>query len=69
MTVFIAVRGKWDKALFYSTELFNQHEGLFTKMTLFGRAHHFGANGYLYTDLENMTTALDIVDRVLVEVK
>lgn len=37
-------------------------------MTLAGRGHHSGANGELHPDLENLTTALELVDRVIVEI-
>jgi len=38
-------------------------------MNLVGRGHHSGKDGELYNDLENITTAREIVDRILVEVK
>lgn len=37
-------------------------------MTLIGRGHHSGRDGDIYTDLNGITTALDIVDRVIVAV-
>jgi len=37
-------------------------------MTMIGRGHHSGADGELHLDLENLTTALQLVDRVIVEV-
>ena len=37
-------------------------------MYLVGRGHHSGQNGQIYQDLENITTAKEIVDRILVEV-
>ncbi|MBE0370793.1 hypothetical protein [Pseudoalteromonas aurantia] len=36
------------------------------KMTIVGRGHHSGKDGILYRDLENLTTALELVDRVLI---
>ncbi len=39
------------------------------QMTLVGRGHHSGRNGELYKDLNNLTTALQLVDRVLVSTK
>lgn len=36
-------------------------------MTIVGRGHHSGADGELHLDLENLTTALELVDRVIVE--
>jgi len=37
-----------------------------SKMTVIGRGHHSGEDGALYTDLDNLTTALQLVDRVLI---
>lgn len=37
-------------------------------MKLIGRGHHSGQDGEIYTDLKNMTTALELIDRVLIEV-
>ncbi|MDO3384648.1 hypothetical protein QWI17_02225 [Gilvimarinus sp. SDUM040013] len=39
-----------------------------TVMELVGHGHHSGNDGVIYKDVSNLTTALDIVDRVLVEV-
>ena len=36
-------------------------------MTIVGRGHHSGADGELHLDLENLTTALQLIDRVIVE--
>lgn len=38
------------------------------KMTLVGRGHHSGRDGQVYKDTENLTTALELVDRILVSV-
>jgi hypothetical protein len=38
-------------------------------MTLIGRGHHSGADGKVYTDIDNLTSAKEIVDRIIVEVK
>jgi len=37
-------------------------------MAMVGRGHHSGADGGLHFDLENLTTALQLIDRVIVEV-
>ncbi|TQV85406.1 hypothetical protein [Aliikangiella coralliicola] len=37
-------------------------------MELIGRGHHSGKDGNIYPDLENITTAREIIDRVIVEV-
>ncbi len=36
------------------------------EMGILGRSHHSGADGNLYDDLHTMTTALNIVDRIVV---
>ena len=38
-------------------------------MKLIGRGHHSGQDGEVHADLSGMTSALQLVDRVLVEVK
>ncbi|RZQ51200.1 hypothetical protein C1E23_20820 [Pseudoalteromonas phenolica] len=38
------------------------------QMFVVGRGHHSGQNGELYGDLENLTTALELVDRIIVSV-
>jgi hypothetical protein len=38
-------------------------------MILVGHGHHSGGDGLIDTDMSNITTALDLVDRVLVDVK
>lgn len=55
-------------ALIYGTKAFSLKEAGIEKMQLLGRAHHSGQDGKIYTDLEQMTTALEMVDRILVEV-
>ena len=39
------------------------------QMSVIGRGHHSGQNGELYSDLQNLTTALELVDRILVSVR
>ncbi len=39
------------------------------KMQLIGRGHHSGRNGEVYQDVSNLTTALQLVERVLVSFK
>lgn len=55
-------------ALIYGTRTFSLKEAGIEKMRLLGRAHHSGQDGEIRTDLEQMTTALAMVNRVLVEV-
>jgi hypothetical protein len=38
-------------------------------MTLIGHGHHSGADGKVYTDIDKLTTAKEIVDRIIIEVK
>jgi hypothetical protein len=38
-------------------------------MTLIGHGHHSGKNGKLYKNMDNLSTALELVDRIIVEVK
>lgn len=40
-----------------------------TPMQLIGRGHHSGKDGFIYQDLENMTTSLELIDRIIVEIK
>ena len=37
-----------------------------SRMQVIGRGHHSGKDGTVYTDLENLSTALELVERVLV---
>lgn len=47
---------------------FDNAEAL-AQMSVVGRGHHSGQNGELYGDLENLTTALELVDRALVSMR
>jgi len=38
-------------------------------MTIIGHGHYSGKDGKLYKNMENFTTALELVDRIIVEVK
>ncbi len=55
-------------ALVYATAVLNLKEPIIDKMQLLGRAHHSGSDGEIRTDLVNMSTALEMVERVLVEI-
>jgi hypothetical protein len=37
-------------------------------MAVVGRGHHSGQDGKLYQELDRLTTALELVDRVIVEI-
>lgn len=41
----------------------------FYPMAIVGHGHHSGRDGVLYEDLSNLTTALEIIDRVIVETR
>ena len=56
-------------ALLYGTDLLSLNHSNLAKMQLLGRAHHSGQHGELLEDLTNITTALEMVKRVIVEVK
>lgn len=38
-------------------------------MTLIGRGHHSGGDGDIHTDMDNLTTAKELIDRIIVEVR
>ena len=54
-------------SLIYSTPVIdvNNDQSIYL-MKVIGHGHHSGADGKLYPDLSNITTALDITERVLV---
>jgi len=45
-----------------------QSEQKYFPMKLVGHGHHSGKDGELYEDMDNFTTALELVDRIIVEV-
>ncbi len=55
-------------SLIYSTPIINLNDSTRKSyiMEVIGHGHHSGANGKLYTNLSNITTALSITERVLV---
>ena len=56
-------------ALIYGTKIISLKEAGIEQMQLLGRGHHSGQDGDIHLDLAQMTTALEMVDRVLVEVR
>ncbi len=56
-------------ALIYSTPYFKTSTEQILKMELQGRAHHSGKNGLIYTDMEGITTAKQLIERILVFVE
>lgn len=57
-------------SLIYSTELIKNNSGSrsYHIMNLIGHGHHSGKNGKLFTDLENISTAKQIADRIIVTI-
>jgi len=55
-------------SLVYEAIVENDENTTVFPMKLIGRGHHSGQDGEIYTDLENMTTALELIDRILIEV-
>ncbi len=55
-------------SLIYSTPIINLNDDNRKSylMEVVGHGHHSGANGELYSDLSNITTAIDITERILV---
>jgi hypothetical protein len=56
-------------AVVYSAIVDMQKPGNVAELIPFGRSHYSGANGDLYTDLNTLTTALHIAERITVKVK
>ena len=58
-------------ALVYSTEISTDKldEQKYYLMKIVGHSHYSGGNGKIYTNLDSITTALDIVDRLLVRIE
>jgi len=55
-------------SLIYATTINLQDEQPYYFMRLLGRGHHSGKNGKIYKDLTGITTAKEMVSRVIVEV-
>lgn len=53
-------------SLIYQTKI-DRSKGRYFAMELVGRGHHSGRNGNIYTDLSEITTAKQLVDRVIIE--
>ncbi|NQZ87638.1 MAG: DUF4405 domain-containing protein [Colwellia sp.] len=47
---------------------FNEEQEYYP-MKIIGHGHHSGQNGLVYQDMGNFTTALELIDRVIIEVK
>lgn len=55
-------------SLIYTTEFIQTgNKEKYFMMTLLGHGHHSGKNGELYSDLSPITTAKEIIDRIIVE--
>ena len=55
-------------SLIYSTTVNLDSKPGYYFMSLIGRGHHSGKDGRVYTDLSGVTTAKEIVNRIIVEV-
>ena len=55
-------------SLIYSTTVNLDNKPGYYFMNLIGRGHHSGKDGRVYTDLSGVTTAKEIVNRIIVEV-
>lgn len=60
--------GSGQPAVIYSVEIPDGQEGMF-KMELIGHSSPDGSDGKLYQDLIKLDTAVDIIDKVIVEIK
>ena len=58
-------------ALVYSVEISKEQleKNKYFLMKLEGHSHHSGMNGNIYTNVDSLTTALNIVDRIIVSVE
>ena len=56
-------------ALVYATEIDLDDPRSGYTMNVIGRSHHSGADGKLYDDLETLTTALHIAEKIMVRVE
>jgi len=54
-------------SVIYEAIINTQSEQRFYPMALIGRGHHSGSDGIIHTDMENLTTAKQLIDRVIVE--
>lgn len=55
-------------SLIYEAVIDPQSDRRYYPMELVGRGHHSGKDGEIHKDLNNMTTALEIIDRVIIEI-
>ena len=55
-------------SVIYEAIIDNRSTQHYYPMTLIGHGHYSGQNGQIYNDMQNLTTALQIVDRIIVEV-
>ncbi|WP_194972623.1 hypothetical protein [Aquiflexum lacus] len=54
-------------SLIYSSTVIKQNPSAYYLMELIGHGHHSGQNGAVYNDLSQITTAKEIVERILVK--
>lgn len=56
-------------SVIYEAIIDTQSPQQYYPMTLIGHGHHSGADGKIYSDLSDLTTAKEIIDRIIVEVR
>ena len=56
-------------SLIYAADIDLDKSTQFVAMQLQGRGHHSGQDGEIHTDLDGMTTALELVDRIIIDVR
>jgi hypothetical protein len=56
-------------SVIYEAVVDTQTSQQYYPMTLIGHGHHSGADGKIYTDIDNLTTSKEIIDRIIIEVQ
>ncbi|GGY84607.1 hypothetical protein GCM10011613_31980 [Cellvibrio zantedeschiae] len=56
-------------SVIYEAIIDTQSSQQYYPMTLIGHGHHSGKDGKVHTDMNNLTTAKELVDRIIIEVK
>ncbi len=56
-------------SLIYAADIDLNRDENFVELRLQGRGHHSGQDGDIHRDMDNMTTALELVDRIIVDLR
>ena len=56
-------------SVIYSAQIDFSSSTKIIPMALVGHGHHSGKNGAIATDVSNLTTALNIVDRIIIDIR